>query len=73
MLRVKAVIAAAPRPQEIQNSALGRSPARSTAQAAVAAGSNPITTAACEVDAPAWSARPLKTGKPNTTPATMTR
>nr|BFE87780.1 hypothetical protein GCM10020093_103810 [Planobispora longispora] len=51
----------------------GPLPARRTAQAAVAAGSSPTTTAAWEALAPESRASPLKTGKPNTTPATMTR
>ena len=59
---------ARPAPAAAQNSGAGRSPARVTANTAVAAGRIPITTTACTA-VPVSRASDVRTGKPMTTPA----
>ena len=56
-----------PNPHAAQNCHLGRSPPRTTASAAVAAGSNPTSTAPC-ADVVSRKASELHSGNPTTTP-----
>ena len=72
-LTANKMTATAPVAAASQNIRLGRSPARSTAATAVAAGIRAVTTATC-ADVLAWSAMPLSSGNPMTTnAATMAR
>ena len=67
-MAAKASTASSPAAAASQNARGGRSPARATAHAAVAAGSSPTTTLACAADV-CWSASDVKIGNPTTTPS----